>query len=161
MKTNIDKDLTGKRIVVSAEFKAERPAVWDAFTKAAILDQWWGPTPWRCETAYQRFEPGGHWHYAMIGPEGDKAWGRMNYYAIDYPESFDMQDIFSDEQGGMHPDLPRSKGKVVFKETEQGTRVDFIMDYETVEGLQQVVEMGFEEGISMCFDQLENCLGSN
>lgn len=162
MKTNnetkIVKDFDRATVSVARTFSAPLGAVWSAFTESKQLDKWWGPIPWRCETQFQHFEVGGHWHYAMVGPEGEKAYGRMNYTAIDYPKGFSLEDLFSDEHAGVNPDLPASKGKVQFTETADGTSVEFSMVYETAEGLQTSVDMGFEEGISICFEQLADLI---
>ena len=56
-------------IHVTREFAADLDLVWDAFTKAEILDQWMGPKPWRVQTKEMDFREGGRWLYAMISPE--------------------------------------------------------------------------------------------
>jgi uncharacterized protein YndB with AHSA1/START domain len=38
-------DKTTKTVIVSREFAAELPLVWDAYTKPELLDQWWAPKP--------------------------------------------------------------------------------------------------------------------
>ena len=107
------------------------------------------------------FKPGGYWLYAMVGPEAEKHWARMDYRAIDHQRSFDVQDSFSDENGVINPDLPVSNGKSTFTKTANGTRVDFKLIYSTVEQLQKIVAMGFEQGITMCMDQLEALFKKN
>jgi uncharacterized protein YndB with AHSA1/START domain len=97
----------------------------------------------------------------LVSPENQKHWGRMNYLAINHLSSFDLEDFFCDEEGIINPELPASKGKNVFTETTNGTRVEFRMIYPTESDLQKIVEMGFEQGISMCFDQLEEMLINN
>jgi len=55
-------------------------------------------------------------------------------------------------------ELPVSKGHITFTSTEYGTRVDFKMIYPTETDLEKIVEMGFEQGITICHDQLESLL---
>lgn len=160
-KNSIVKDLIEKSILVSREFEAPLADVWRAYTEPELLDQWWGPAPWRAETKQMNFKPGGYWLYAMVGPEGEKHWARMDYMAIDHHKSFDVQDSFSDENGVINNDLPVSKGKSTFTKTANGTSVDFKLIYSTVEQLQTIVEMGFEQGITMCMDQLEALFKKN
>jgi uncharacterized protein YndB with AHSA1/START domain len=160
-KTQITKDFNEKSILVSREFNATLADVWRAYTEPALLDQWWGPAPWRAETKSMNFAPGGYWLYAMVGPEGDKHWGRMNYLAISHHKNFLIEDVFCDENGTINSELPASKGQVTFTNTTTGTRVEFNMVYPTAEALQKIVEMGFAEGITMCFDQLESLLQQN
>jgi uncharacterized protein YndB with AHSA1/START domain len=157
-KTQVVKDLKEKSILVSREFNAPLSDVWRAYTEKELLDQWWGPKPWRAETKTMDFNPGGYWLYAMVGPEGEKHWGRMNYKAIDHQKSMQIEDVFCDENGNVNPNLPVSKGNMTFTKTANGTKVDFKMVYSKEEDVQKMIEMGFEQGITICFDQLEELL---
>ena len=160
-KNSIVKDLNERSITVSREFEAPLADVWKAYTESEYLDQWWGPAPWRAETKQMNFKPGGYWLYAMVGPQGEKHWARMDYLAIDHHKSFDVQDSFADENGNVNRELPVSKGRSSFTKTAKGTRVDFKLIYSTVEQLQKIVEMGFEQGITICMDQLEALFKKN
>lgn len=157
-KTQVTKDQQERSILISREFNAPLNNVWRAFTESEILDQWWGPAPWRAETKYMDFSIGGYWLYAMVGPENQKHWGRMNYLDIKHHKSFDVQDFFCDENGNINSALPVSDGKNVFTEIPSGTLVEFKVIYATENDLQKIVEMGFEEGITLCFEQLDNLL---
>ena len=66
----LDKSL--KTAFINREFDAELSLVWDAFTTAEILDQWWAPKPWSSKTKVMIFEPGGRRFYAMVSPEGQE-----------------------------------------------------------------------------------------
>ncbi len=160
-KTNVAKDFQAKSIVVSREFEAPLADVWRAFTESALLDQWWGPSPWRAETKSQEFKPGGFWLYAMVGPEDQRHWARMDYISITHHKGFEIKDSFCDENGTINPELPVSTGGNSFTETANGTKVEFKMIYPTEQSLQTIVDMGFEQGISICFDQLEELLKKN
>jgi uncharacterized protein YndB with AHSA1/START domain len=154
-KTQVEKDFKEKSFLVSREFNAPLALVWRAYTESKLLDQWWAPAPWRAETKSMNFAVGGYWLYAMISPEGEKHWGRMNYIAIDYQKSFDLEDAFCDENGVVNAQLPASKGKNSFIPTTNGTKVQFKMFYESEVALQTVIDMGMEQGITACFEQLE------
>jgi uncharacterized protein YndB with AHSA1/START domain len=156
--TEVVKDLKAKSIIVSREFEAPVELVWRAFTESEILDQWWGPSPWRAETKYHDFSVGGYWLYAMVSPENEKHWAKMNYLSIDTHKSFQLEDLFSDEDGNANLELPVSKGSNVFTATATGTQVEFKMNYTTEEQIQQIVEMGFEQGITACMEQLNQLI---
>jgi uncharacterized protein YndB with AHSA1/START domain len=156
--TQVVKNLKEKSILVSREFNAPVALVWRAFTESEILGKWWGPAPWRAETKFQDFSVGGYWLYAMVGPENQKHWGRMNYLSIDIHKNFHLEDAFCDENGIVNPELPISKGSNVFTATATGTRVEFKMNYSTEEQLQQIIEMGFEQGITICLEQLNQLI---
>ncbi len=157
-KTLVEKNIKGKSITVSREFNAPVSNLWKAFTESKNLDQWWGPEPWHAETKSQTFKPGGYWHYAMVGPENEKHWARMDYIAINPQKSIEIEDMFCDENANVKTDLPVSKGHITFTETGNGTDVEFKMTYTTEEGVKKIIEMGFEEGITICFEQLDRLL---
>nr|WP_317126323.1 SRPBCC domain-containing protein [Chryseobacterium sp. 3008163] len=54
-----NKDFDSKSIYVMKVYDAEVSKVWDYFTHAELLDQWWAPKPWKCETENLNFEEGG------------------------------------------------------------------------------------------------------
>jgi uncharacterized protein YndB with AHSA1/START domain len=154
MKTTVVKDLKEKSILVSREFNAPLEKVWGAYTESQLLDMWWGPSPWRAETKTMNFEVGGYWLYAMVSPENEKHYGRMSYTAIEPHKYFELEDSFCDENGTVNTDLPVSRGKTVFTQTANGTLVEFKISYQTEAEVLQLVEMGFEAGITMCIEQL-------
>ncbi len=160
-KTIVSKDFQEKSILVSREFKAPLETVWRAFTESELLEKWWAPKPWRAETKTMNFEVGGYWLYAMVSPENQKHWGRMNFLAIDELVSYSIEDEFCDEDGNTNMELPTSRGKNTFTKTETGTLVAFKTVYNTEEEVQKIVEMGFEQGITMTFEELAILLENN
>lgn len=157
-KTEVVKNFKDRSIIVSREFDAPIEKVWQAYTDSKLLDQWWGPSPWRAETKRMNFKPGGYWLYAMVGPQGERHWARMNYIAIDHLKGYDIEDAFCDEEGNLNTDLPVSRGRMTFSKTANGTRVEFKMIYANESDVQKIVDMGFEQGITVCLDQLEQLL---
>jgi uncharacterized protein YndB with AHSA1/START domain len=157
-KTEVIKNFKERSIIVSREFDAPIEKVWQAYTDSSLLDQWWGPSPWKAETKRMNFKPGGYWLYAMVGPGGEKHWARMNYIAIDHLQGFDIEDVFCDEEGKVNSDLPVARGRMSFSKTANGTTVEFKMTYATETDVQKIVDMGFEQGITMCIEQLVELL---
>jgi uncharacterized protein YndB with AHSA1/START domain len=154
-KTKVIKDLTEKSILVSRAFNAPLEKVWSAYTESELLEQWWAPQPWKAVTKKMNFAVGGYWLYAMVSPENEKHWGRMDYTAITPHKSFAIKDSFCDEEGNRNPSLPVSEGTIAFTETAPGTLVDFKMVYSSEKEIQTIIEMGFEQGITICLEQLE------
>src|SRR6267154_1752429 len=52
-------DKAAKTVFITREFDADLSLVWDAFTKAEILDQWVAPKPWISKTKFMDFKVGG------------------------------------------------------------------------------------------------------
>ncbi|MFA7688068.1 MAG: SRPBCC domain-containing protein [Moheibacter sp.] len=144
-----------KTIHVKREFNAELKLVWKAWTTAEILDQWWGPAPWRAETKLMDFRPGGYWLYAMVSPEGEKHWSRLNYLNIETEKSFTSKDGFSDENGVMNPDFPQNMWENQFIDQKEKTLVSMVLRFDSLEDLETIIAMGFKEGFTAGMNQLD------
>ncbi len=82
----------------------------------------------------------------------------MNYLVINEHKSIEIEDAFCDENGKLNNDLPVSKGNIIFVKEGNGTKVEFKMFFPTPADLEKTIEMGFEQGITICHDQLERLL---
>lgn len=72
-------DMQKSSLTVRREFAAKRQLVWDCHTKRELLDQWFAPKPLTTKTKHMEFKEGGYWHYAMITPDGQSFWSRLDY----------------------------------------------------------------------------------
>lgn len=145
-------------IHVKREFNANLELVWQAWTTAELLDQWWGPKPWRAETKTMDFQEGGFWHYAMVSPEGEKHWAKASYISIIKEKSFTAKDGFCDENGTMNPAFPQNLWKNSFIPKENKVQVDITLTFDTLADLEKTIEMGFKEGFTMGLNQLDELL---
>jgi len=159
MKTNllfdflIDKE--NKTITVHKEFEAGIQLVWDAWTKADILDQWWAPLPYRNETISMNFIKGGTWFYAMISPENEKHYCKAYYQNIKILNSFSYKDAFCNEDGEDLTEMPSMNWTNSFSENNSISKVEVVLNFETVEALENIIQMGFKEGFTMALNQLD------
>lgn len=162
MRTNLLFDFSVNKenntIHVQREFAANLSLVWDAWTKAELLDQWWAPKPYRVETKSQDFSEGGRWFYAMISPENEAHWCIADYKKIEDQKSYSALDAFCDEAGTINASFPRSFWTNTFMENADTTTVDIIISYEKLEDLEMIVEMGFKEGFTMAIGNLDELL---
>lgn len=153
-------DKGNKTITVKREFAAQLPVVWDAYTKSEILDQWWAPKPWKARTKNMDFRVGGQWLYAMVGPEGEEHWGLTQYKSIDVRKKFTGLDAFTDANGNVKKDMPRSKWEVYFFDKGQVTLVECRITYDDLAQLEETIKMGFKEGLTMAMEGLDELLPS-
>lgn len=150
-------------IVVKREFATDLELVWKAWTTAELLDQWWGPEPCRAETKTMDFREGGYWLYCMIVPasvtDGETEqthWGKQEYEKIVLHKNYSGTDVFCDENGNTNPELPKGRFENVFSEEANGkTLVTMISTHNSFEDIEAVIAMGFKEGITVCFNQLD------
>ena len=152
-------DRKNKKISVKREFAAPLSKVWAAWTESELLDQWWAPKPWQSQTKSMDFRVGGHWLYAMVGPDGTKQWARANYQSIRPLKSFSAQDAFCDEDGNIDHSFPLAVWTNEFSETQDSTLVSIEIKYAEISDLEKIIEMGFKEGFTAGLDNLDELFG--
>jgi uncharacterized protein YndB with AHSA1/START domain len=149
-----------KTITIKREFDAERSLVWDAYTKVEILEQWWAPKPWKVKTKSMNFKEGGSWHYAMVGPNGEEHWSLMMYKSIQPQKKFSGLDGFADAEANLNKDMPQSEWNVTFTDNGAGTLIEIQSVYGDLAQLEQTLEMGFKEGMTIALEGLDEVLAS-
>ncbi|CAN5662445.1 hypothetical protein BH11BAC3_BH11BAC3_20860 [soil metagenome] len=149
-------DKSTKTVFVNREFAAELNLVWDAFTKQEILDQWWAPKPWISKTKQMNFEVGGKRFYAMVSPEGQEHWSLQRFTSITPTTNFKMVNAFADKDE--NPELPGSDWDLNFTEQNGITKVSIAIYNESLERMEQQIEMGFQGGFTMTLNFLETLL---
>jgi uncharacterized protein YndB with AHSA1/START domain len=151
-------DKAKNTLTVKREFAAKRSLVWDCHTKSELLDKWFAPKPLTTKTKSMDFSEGGHWHYAMIDPDGNEYWGYTEYVSINPIDSYNTLDGFSDESGKLNPDLPRATWVVTFSDKGNHTLVQTVVTYGSLEGMEQVLQMGMKEGLTSTLERLDELL---
>ena len=150
---NVDK--TAKTVYITREFNAAQSLVWDAFTKAELLDQWGAPAPMRAKTKYMDFEVGGRRFYAMISPDGQEHWAVQEFTSITPKTNFKMYNAFSDKDENR--ELPGSEWDYNFSEQNGITRVDIIIFNESLERMEKLAD-GAVKGLAVMFNNLQDML---
>jgi uncharacterized protein YndB with AHSA1/START domain len=160
MNNNLQSDFTvdkaSKTVIINREFAAGLSLVWDAFTKAELLDQWVAPKPWTSKTKHMNFEVGGKRFYAMVSPEGLERWAIQEYTSITPKTNFKLFNAFADKDENLQ--LPGSDWDYKFSEQNGNTKVCITIYNESLERMEKMIEMGFKEGFTMSVNNLEKLL---
>ena len=80
-------------------FDAPAEAVFQAWTLADAVKEWWGPKSHQTIVAQLDLQPGGIFHYCFQGADGQKMWGKFVYHEIAAPQRLVFVNSFSDESG--------------------------------------------------------------
>jgi uncharacterized protein YndB with AHSA1/START domain len=152
-------DKAAKKVFIVREFDAELSLVWDAFTKAELLDQWVAPKPFASRTKAMDFRVGGRRFYAMVSPEGHERWAIQKYTSITPKTNFKMWNSFADKDE--NPEQPGSEWDYTFSEKDGKTTVNITIYNESLERMERLLEMGFTEGYKMTMVNLENLLAAH
>ena len=150
-------DKAAKTVYITREFDAEQSLVWDAFTKAELIDQWSAPKPMTAKTKYQDFKVGGKRFYAMISPEGQERWAIQEYTSITPKTNFKMFNVFADKDE--NPEPHGSEWDHNFSEQNGITTVNISIYNESLERMEKILD-GFTRGMKMSLSNLENLLAT-
>jgi uncharacterized protein YndB with AHSA1/START domain len=145
-------------IHITREFAADLDLVWDAFTKAEILDKWMGPKPYRVQTKEMDFRVGGRWLYTMISPENVplNRYSLAEFIEIQPKSSFTTKNSFADENGNpADSDFTFSITKNSFTAEGEKTTVRIAKKMQSLAQLEKFVEMGFVQGTAAGMKNLD------
>jgi len=150
-------DKEKKTIHVTREFAADRDIVWDAFTKAEILEQWTAPKPFRAHIKEMDFREGGRCLTAMISPDNVSRWSLAEYIKIDPKSSFSSRNSFCDENAN-----PLNKGFSItttsFTPGMDKTTVHIEKIFNDLATVEMMVAGGYKEGLEMGMNNLDEYL---
>ena len=151
-------DKAKQTVFITREFDADLSLVWDAFTKAELLDQWVAPKPWSARTKAMDFKVGGRRFYAMVSPEGHERWALQKYTSISPKTNFKMFNSFADKDE--NPELPGSDWDYTFSEENGRTTVRITIYNESLARMEKMIEMGFTEGMTASLKNLDDLLAT-
>jgi uncharacterized protein YndB with AHSA1/START domain len=153
-----DKDVEALTMTFVAEFDASPERVWQLWKDPRQLERWWGPPTWPSTFERYEFEPGGRAAYYMTGPEGEKSRGWWQITAIDEPNRLEFDDGFADDQGEPVEKMGSVRMVVTLDEVDGKTRMTSVTNFESAEQLDQMLEMGMEEGMRLAMGQMDAIL---
>ena len=147
-------------MTVVAQFAAPVQRVWDAYADPRQLERFWGPPQWPATFVRHDFAVGGRSEYYMSGPKGEKSGGYFEFLAIDEPRSFEVLDGFLDAKGTRAADMPTMRMRFTFEPHDGGTRMVTVTTFPSVAALEQLLEMGMEEGLQAAMGQIDGVLAA-
>ncbi|WP_104165294.1 SRPBCC family protein [Cryobacterium sp. N22] len=156
--TSVEKDLDQLTITIVADFAAPLRRLWDAYTDPRQIERFWGPPTYPATFLRHDALTGGRSVYAMTGPEGDTHYGCWDWTSADAPHSFEVVDRFSDAAGAPNTDLPATRMDFAFEETNDGSRLKTTSHFDSLEQMQQLLEMGMLEGAREAMAQIDQVL---
>jgi uncharacterized protein YndB with AHSA1/START domain len=156
--TSIEKNLDQLTITIVADFSAPLRRLWDAYTDPRQLERFWGPPTYPAKFLRHDAVAGGRSVYVMTGPEGDAHYGCWDWTSADAPRAFEVLDRFADAAGVPDPDLPTTRMDFVFEETNEGSRLKTTSHFDSLDHMQQLLEMGMLEGTREAMAQIDAVL---
>jgi uncharacterized protein YndB with AHSA1/START domain len=156
--TSVEKDLDQLTITIVADFPVPLRRLWDAYTDPRQIERFWGPPTYPATFYRHDALTGGRSVYAMTGPEGDTHYGCWDWTSTDAPHAFEVVDSFSDSAGVPNRDLPTTRMDFAFEETPDGSRLKTTSYFDSLDQMQQLIEMGMLEGTRQAMAQIDQVL---
>ncbi|MGD2101878.1 MAG: SRPBCC domain-containing protein, partial [Acidimicrobiia bacterium] len=89
----------------------------------------------------------------------DEHAGWWRVLAVDPPRKLEFEDGFADENGDPNLDMPTMVSRVELSESGAGaTSVTVETKFGSLEAMEQLIEMGMEEGAKQAFNQIDALL---
>jgi uncharacterized protein YndB with AHSA1/START domain len=159
--TSIDKDVDALTMTVRAEYDVTAERAWQLWSDPRQLERWWGPPMYPATVEAHDLTPGGRMTYFMTGPEGDRYPGWWEVLEAEAPRRLVVKDGFSDADGNPNPDMPTTVMEIRIDDREGGGVVVTVTSmFSSAEALQQLLEMGMEEGLREGMGQIDGILAA-
>ncbi|WP_084106483.1 SRPBCC family protein [Demequina sp. NBRC 110056] len=156
--TSVSKDPESLTMTVVADFAATRERLWEAYVDPRQIEKFWGPEGWPATFTRHDVFPGGRSSYYMSGPDGEHSGGFWEFLAVDPGHSFEVRDGFATEDGEENTDMPSMRMTFLFEDHEGGSRLTTTTWFGSAEQLEQLLEMGMEEGMTSAMGQIDAVL---
>jgi uncharacterized protein YndB with AHSA1/START domain len=157
--TTVEKDLEALTMTVTAEYDVTAARAWQLWGDPRQLERWWGPPMYPATVEQHEMTPGGTVAYYMTSPEGEKYRGWWQVLEVQPPRHLLVKDGFADADGNPNFDLPTTVMRVGIDDRETGgVRVTILSTFPSREALEQMLEMGMEEGLKGAMSQIDAIL---
>ena len=156
--TSVHKDPEALTLTVVADFAAPVERLWDAYADPRRLEKFWGPPTYPATFTRHDMFPGGRSAYAMTGPDGDVSRGYWEFLDVKPPHSLEVRDGFCHDDGTPNTEMPSMRMTFEFEATGAGSRVTTTTFFGSLAELEQLVNMGMEEGLREAMGQIDAVL---
>lgn len=134
-----------RELTISRLLNAPRELVWEVWTKAEHIKNWWGPTGFTNTIFSMEVKPGGVWDFIMHGPDGTDYKNKSIYKEIIKPERIVFEHV-----------SPKFTATITFEEKNGKTLLTWNMLFETKEQFEKVVKtFKADEGLKQNVVKLE------
>jgi uncharacterized protein YndB with AHSA1/START domain len=155
--TDVNKDLDALTMTITAEFDAGAERVWELWSDPRQLERWWGPPSHPATFVDHDLSPGARTTYFMTGPEGEKFHGRWRVEDVEPPNQLRFADDDTDDEGKPNDGGPTGM-TVTIAEVDGTTTMSIESRFTGREAMEQVIEMGMEQGMVEALGQIDALL---
>jgi uncharacterized protein YndB with AHSA1/START domain len=140
---------TDREIVLTRTFAAGRELLFEAYTRADLLTQWYGARGWNLVGCEIDLREGGAYRFTSRGPRGEEMVQAGTVRVVRRPERLELTELFDDQS---YP----GETLITHEFTEHGgqTTVTTTVRYATPEGRDTVLRYPMARGVAEAGDRL-------
>ena len=154
-----NRDLAHCTFTIGAVYEEPIERVWQLWADPRQLERWWGPPMYPATFEEHDLSPGSLVTYFMTGPEGDQPRGWWKVLEVDAPNSLLIDDGFGPDPESAPAELPVMQMRLTLTERDGGgTSMQLVTTFPSAESLQQILDMGMEEGMAAAMSQIDAVL---
>src|SRR5262245_59835157 len=148
---SVVRDLDSLSLILVADFDAPMDRVWQVWADPRQLERWWGPPTHPATVVDHDLKPGGTVSYFVTGPDGGRLSGSWRVLAVEAPRRLEFE--LADD------DIPTVTVRVsVDDRADGGTRMVIQAAFPSAEAMDQLISMGFAEGMLTAIGQIDDVL---
>jgi uncharacterized protein YndB with AHSA1/START domain len=159
--TDVEKDPEALTMTVTAHLDATPERVWELWADPRQFEQWWGPPGYPVTVVDHDLRAGGRIAFSMAGGEGEHHDSEWEVVAADAPHRLELRD--ADVYGDGRPNDGNAMTVMVITIDAHGSGgavMAIRTHFDSLEGMEQVLAMGIEEGMRLVFSQIETVLAA-
>lgn len=139
---------SSREMRITRTFKAPIALMWEVWTQAGHIANWWGPTGFTNTIHTMDFTEGGEWKFTMHGPDGK-----------DYANRSVFKEIVPFEKIVFEHYNPHFITTVIFEANGDETTIDWTMLFDNEEMREIIVNVHkADEGLKQNIEKLEKYL---
>ena len=160
---DVRKDIEALTMTVDSEFDATPEIIWQLWEDPRKLERWWGPPNYPATfDTHDGLTAGARMSYHMTTPEGDMPRGWWEILEVEPPHRLVIRDGFAGEDGQPNPDMPAGLMRVSIEDIGGGrSRMTIVNVFPSLEAMEQLLDMGQEEGMTQAIGQIEAILAED
>lgn len=156
--TDVSKDRDALSMTITVELDATIERAWRLWADPRQLERWWGPPGYPATFVDHELTVGSRTNYFMTSPEGEKFGGYWDVLVVEPPDRLEVTEGFADDAGKPDENMPTGRMVVTLDERDGKAEMVITSYFPSVEAMEQLLEMGQEEGMVEAIGQIESIL---
>lgn len=157
--TSVEKDPEALTMTVRAHLDASVERAWQLWADPRQFERWWGPPGYPVTVVEHELRTGGRITFFMTGDAGERHDSTWEVVAADPPRRLELRDADVDDDGRPNDGNAMTVMVISFEEREGGgSTLSIRTHFDSLDGMEQVLAMGVQEGMLMVLAQIDAVL---